>query len=651
METSSLNLRSSSRRLMSGRMLARPRRQAGTMTLPPLWVRVVAYLLCVVLTDGPIAYAMPQGGRITSGSGSIGVKGNTMTIRQKTSTLSINWNSFNIAGNQTVSFLQPGASSIALNQIGGLSPSYIYGHLLANGQIFLINPSGIVFGKGAQVNVGGLIASTLDLVNRGFSNSGTLSFSGASPGSITNNGLLKALPGGYIALLGQNVTNNGTVEAPRGAVTFGAGNRIDLDFNGGSLVSLAVNQNTLDSITANGGLVRAEGGKILLSAGAQDSIVRSVVNNTGVLEAQTVAQKNGEIVLLSGLASGTTNVAGTLDASAPTGGSGGTIETSGSRVNVADNAVVTTKAANGRTGTWTLDPASFYIGANTGSASTTAGQVTNYQDISGSELGTLLGLNNVVIDSTQGREGQLGNIYVNQSVAWSSTNQLTLNAVNNIEINAPISNTASGYSLTQSALATPSALPNTPLLILRADDMDLGGTATNTPGGGVPSGNGTVAVNSTGSISVNGPVAIYYNPANYSTPTVYTNNAGSSGSLAAYMLISSLNDLNYLSQNQTGTILSNDYALNTNLSYPTNNTTSFTPLGNSTTNYTGYFDGLDHSISNLYENYSGNSAYDGGFIGSLGSSGWLRNLTLSGMNETINTSSGQILAGAVVGDK
>ncbi len=639
-----------SRHSASSPLLPGTRKRKIGAPLPPLWVRVMAYLLCVVLTDGPIAYAMPQGGRITSGSGSIGVLGKTMTVHQRTPTLSINWNSFNISKNQTVSFLQPSASSIALNQIGGVSPSFIYGHLLANGQIFLINPSGIVFGKGAQVNVGGLIASTLDLVNKGFSNSGTLSFSGVSPGSITNNGLLKALPGGYIALLGQNVTSNGTVEAPRGTVTFGAGNVIDLDFNGGSLVSLSVTQNTLDSIATNGGIVRAEGGKILLSAGAQDSIVKSVVNNTGVLEAQTVAQKNGEIVLLSGLASGTTNVAGTLDASAPTGGNGGTIETSGSRVNVADNAVVTTRAASGETGTWTLDPASFYIGANTGSAGNTSGNVTNYQDISGSELGTLLGLNNVVIDSTQGREGALGNIYVNQGISWSTSNQLTLNAVNNIEINAPITNTATGYSLTQSALSTPSPLPSTPLLILRADDMDLGGTTSNSTGGGVPSGNGTVAVNSGGSISVNGPVAIYYNPANYSTPTTYTNNAGSSGSLAAYMLISSLNDLNYISQNQSSTILSNNYALNTNLSYSTNNTTSFTPLGSSTTSYTGYFNGLDHSISNLYENYSGNSAYDGGFIGSLGANGWLRNLTLSGMNETINTSSGQILAGAVVGD-
>ncbi|MHB8370295.1 MAG: two-partner secretion domain-containing protein [Leptospirales bacterium] len=624
--------------------VAKKRTKGGTPSMPPLWMRVLAYLLCVVLTDGPLAWAMPQGGRIASGSGTIATSGKTMTIRQKSPTLTINWNSFNIGKSQTVQFLQPGASSIALNQIGGVSASYIYGHLLANGQIFLINPSGIVFGPGAQVDVGGLIASTLDLVKNGFANTGTLSFSGSAPGTITNAGILKALPGGYIALLGQSVTNTGTITAPRGTVTFGAGNRIDLDFNGGSLVSLAVTQNTLDSIAANGGLVSAEGGKILLSAGAQDSIVKSVVNNTGVLEAQTVADRNGEIVLLSGLASGTTNVSGTLDASAPSGGNGGTIETSGSRVNVADGTVVTTSAPGGKTGSWTLDPASFYIGANTtGSASSTLGQVTNYQDISGSELGTLLASTNVIVDSTQGREGALGNIYVDNPVSWSSTYTLTLNAVNNIEINSALTNTASGYSNTQTTgFSTPSPLPNTPLLILRADDMDLGGTATNTSGGGVPSGNGTVAVNSGGSISVAGPVEIYYNPTNYSTRTAYTN-GNSGGSLAAYMLISSLNDLTYLSANQNSTILSNNYALNTNLSYPTNNTTSFTPFGNSTTNYTGYFNGLNHSISNLYQNYL--TGTDGGFIGVLGTSGWVRNLDL--INETLVGNSSNMVGGLV----
>jgi len=631
--------------MSKGRLKKRQGKKGVTTSMPPLWMRVIAYLLCVVLTDGQLAFAMPQGGHIASGSGTISTSGKTMTIRQKSPNLTINWNSFNIGKSQTVQFLQPGASSIALNQIGGVSASYIYGHLLANGQIFLINPSGIVFGPGAQVDVGGLIASTLDLVKNGFANTGTLSFSGRAPGTITNAGILKALPGGYIALLGQDVTNTGTIEAPRGTVTFGAGNRIDLDFNGGSLVSLAVTQNTLDSIAANGGLVSAEGGKILLSAGAQDSIVKSVVNNTGVLEAQTVADRNGEIVLLSGLASGTTNVSGTLDASAPSGGNGGTIETSGSRVNVANGTVVTTSAPGGKTGSWTLDPASFYIGANTtGSTSATLGQVLNYQDISGSELGTLLASTNVIVDSTQGREGALGNIYVDNPVSWSTTNTLTLNAVNNIEINSALTNTASGYSKTQTTgLSTPSPLPNTPLLVLRSDDMDLGGTATNTSGGGVPSGNGTVAVNSGGSISVAGPVEIYYNPSNYSTPTAYTNANSSAGSLAAYMLISSLNDLNYLSANQNTTTLSNNYALNTNLSYSTNNTSSFTPLGNTTTNYTGYFNGLNHSISNLYQNYT--TGTDGGFIGFLGTSGWVRNLDL--INETIVGNSGNLVGGLV----
>ena len=76
--------------------VAKKRTKGGTPSMPPLWMRVLAYLLCVVLTDGPLAWAMPQGGRIASGSGTIATSGKTMTIRQKSPTLTINWNSFNI---------------------------------------------------------------------------------------------------------------------------------------------------------------------------------------------------------------------------------------------------------------------------------------------------------------------------------------------------------------------------------------------------------------------------------------------------------------------------------------------------------------------------------------------------------------------------
>ncbi len=103
----------------------------------------------------------------------------------------------------------------------------------------------------------------------------------------------------------------------------------------------------------------ADGGQVLLSAGARDALLASVVNNSGVIQARTVENRSGIIILLGGMAAGTANVAGTLDASAPNGGNGGFIETSGAQVNVADGARISTAAPAGNSGTWLIDPVDF----------------------------------------------------------------------------------------------------------------------------------------------------------------------------------------------------------------------------------------------------------------------------------------------------
>ena len=118
----------------------------------------------------------------------------------------MNWQGFNIAAGETVNFVQPNRSAIALNRVLGGEASSIYGQLSANGQVFLVNANGILFGRGAQVNVGGLVASTLDLSVADFMN-GKRTFSG-SGGRIDNFGTLSA-EGGYIALLGGQVSNQG----------------------------------------------------------------------------------------------------------------------------------------------------------------------------------------------------------------------------------------------------------------------------------------------------------------------------------------------------------------------------------------------------------------------------------------------------------
>ncbi len=390
-----------------------------------------ALLLVLTCTH---AFAAPTGGVIVSGSGSIAQSGATTTVSQASNNLSLNWATFNVAAAETVRFNQPNASAIAVNRIADVNGSTILGKLQANGQVFLINPHGLIFGVGSQVNVGGLVASTLNLADADLA-SGTRHFTGTGSAAVVNNGTITAAPGGYIALLGSSVSNTGTLNAPGGSVALGAGSRVTLDFAGDKLLCLAVTENTVAALAANGGLIRADGGAVYLTAGARDSLVASVVNNAGVIEARTVDTSKGTIILLGGMAAGTTTVAGTLDASAPNGGDGGFIETSAAQVQIADGTTITTAAPTGQTGTWLVDPTNFTIAAGSG-PSTTSG-------IGADTLNAALGTTSVTLTTLADANGtDLGDIFVNAPIAWAA-NTLTLSAHRSIYINDNLTATGS----------------------------------------------------------------------------------------------------------------------------------------------------------------------------------------------------------------
>ena len=284
--------------------------------------------LSLMLAFGSNAYAGPTGGVVSAGSASIAGGAGTTTINQSSQNVAINWQSFSIGQGEAVRFVQPNSSSVALNRVLGSDPSSILGSLSANGKVFLVNPNGILFGQGAQVNVGGLVASTLNITDSDFM-AGKYNFSGASKGSILNQGSINA-DGGYVALLGANVSNQGVISAKLGTVALAAGNAITLDVAGDGLLNVTVNQGAVNALAQNGGLIQADGGQVLLTAQAAGTLLQSAVNNTGVIQAQTIENHNGTIRLLGDMQSGTVNVGGTLDASAPNGGNGGFIETSAS---------------------------------------------------------------------------------------------------------------------------------------------------------------------------------------------------------------------------------------------------------------------------------------------------------------------------------
>lgn len=392
---------------------------------------VVALALGAPLGLTAHAQTLPTGGVVSAGEANISAAPNSLTITQSSQNVAINWQTFSIGANDSVVFNQPNSGSVALNRVLGADPSAIFGTMTANGQVFLINPNGIVFGQGSQVNVGGLVASSLALSDSDFM-AGQYNFSSAGTGAVLNQGSIIA-DGGFVALLGANVSNEGLIQANLGTVALAAGEAITLDVAGDGLLNVAIDQGAINALVQNGGLLRADGGRVLMTAQAAGVLLRTVVNNTGVIEARTLGLREGTIVLLADMESGTANISGTLDASAPNGGNGGFIETSAAHVHIDGHVHVTTAAPTGVTGTWLIDPQDFYV--QTG------------LNISGADLSVALVTTNVVIDTSTGAGAGLsgnGDIFVNEAVTWSAsgaTTTLTLLSPRDVNINAAITAT------------------------------------------------------------------------------------------------------------------------------------------------------------------------------------------------------------------
>ncbi|RUR29790.1 filamentous hemagglutinin N-terminal domain-containing protein, partial [Vreelandella andesensis] len=380
---------------------------------------------------------LPSGGEIRAGSGTIEQSGNTMRINQTTDRMAMDWDDFSVEEGHRVDFNQPSRDAAALNRVTGDQISQIRGAINANGQVFLVNPNGVVFGDTAQVDVGGLVASTLDISPEDFM-AGDFTFEGGSSNAIINQGNIRTAEDGYVALIATEIINRGNIEAPRGDVMMGAGSRVTLDMGGP--IKIEVEEALLDTYIEQGGAIKADGGRVYLTAKAAGDLAASVINHTGVTQARTLAEnEQGEIWLMGDMDSGETQVAGTLDASAPSslnpeGGDGGFVETSAAKVSIMDEATVTTRADNGETGEWLIDPQDYTIAAEGG-------------DMTGSDLSSNLADNNVTIESVDGGEDGNGDIFVNDEVTWSSDNTLTLDAQQDIEINAAITATGDNAGL------------------------------------------------------------------------------------------------------------------------------------------------------------------------------------------------------------
>lgn len=321
---------------------------------------VASMLSTTAVRAEPGQYETPTGFSLQSGSVNnpvlSGANDRNMDIQQNSNRAVINWNTFNIGRDASVKFDQTqGAGSVVINRVTNntINRSEILGTLKANGTVMILDKNGVLFGKDSTIDVGGIIASTgeLDGANQQAfmdNEAFNLTNTDANPnGRITNEsgklnvGFGTAKENGLMAFIAPYVENNGTINAKLGQVTLAAGKKVTVDFAGDELIQLAVNEKLAGALVDNKGTINAQGGTVTMTANAASSVVDTVVNMRGVVNATSYSAHNGKIVL-SSKGGGKVVVDGTLDVSrgALEGGgtSAGTIEISG-------NDVVLTSAA------------------------------------------------------------------------------------------------------------------------------------------------------------------------------------------------------------------------------------------------------------------------------------------------------------------
>ncbi|MCR6650514.1 MAG: filamentous hemagglutinin N-terminal domain-containing protein [Cellvibrionaceae bacterium] len=264
-----------------------------------------AIATCAVVPN--IVHSAPTGGVVVDGGGAITQAGGYTQVYQTSDRLSLEWDTFNVGRNERVQFVQPGAEAIALNRILDSNGSQILGRIDANGQVILMNPNGILFGREAVVNVGGLVASGLSINSDDFMN-GDLVFSGVdgTVGTVVNRGIINAALGGNIALLGKSVTNQGLISAELGHVALAAGSEAVVTFDDQGLLGVRIDQATLAEelgtayAVNNNGTIEAKGGKILLNASVSADLFSEAVNHGGMGSNDVLFHDDGSFSIGSG---------------------------------------------------------------------------------------------------------------------------------------------------------------------------------------------------------------------------------------------------------------------------------------------------------------------------------------------------------------
>ena len=373
------------------------------------WQRQAAAITAAMMamSVGGIAYAMPQGEVIRSGKGEITRQDKDMTVNQDSKRLAIDWAGFDIANDERVTFRQPDRDSVALNRVVGDAASVIDGALSGNGHVYVINPNGVLFGKNASVDVGSLVASTARISDRDMTNFAgadgiTMAIPEDSSAKVINAGTIRA-EGGLVVLHAAEVENSGTITNPAGTTALAAARNLSLSADTAGKINFNVDGALAKAKALNSGMLKADGGYLVMTARSAGDVMSTVVNNTGTMEAKTLRQNEKGEIFLDGGDNGIVELSGTIDASGMEAGQsagsikaigaethvkdganllakgnvdGGLIETSGDYLEISDKANIDAAGETGKAGEWLLDPTNVVIN-DTGSSEVQSGELSS----------------------------------------------------------------------------------------------------------------------------------------------------------------------------------------------------------------------------------------------------------------------------------
>ena len=310
-----------------------------------LCIQPAALSWALALAFASTATAAPTGAAVSAGQAQVSQAGNLTRVTQQTERAVIDWRSFGLGTREAVEFLQPGAGAVTLNRVLGGDASTLLGRISANGSVFLVNPNGILFGEGAQINVGGLVASTANISSANFM-AGRYRFDepGQAGARVDQRGTVRIADQGIAALVGRQVANSGFIVARLGRVALAGGDAFVLDLAGDRLVSLILDPAALETVrdaqgrplaarVDNTGNILAPGGRIEFSADTVSRLLDNVINLQGDVRATAVDVQDG-VISLRGGSSTDLRLGGVLQA----GGRGGRVDAAGRDITLAAGA-------------------------------------------------------------------------------------------------------------------------------------------------------------------------------------------------------------------------------------------------------------------------------------------------------------------------